>query len=73
MGKIAPLARLVVAVAVGSLIYWVLETAAFGANVMQVVQIAVWLSPISILGWLAADALIAAAYSLTGKSPGPRQ
>jgi cytosine/uracil/thiamine/allantoin permease len=62
-----------VAVAVGGLIYWVVETAALATHVMAIMQIAVWLSPISILGWLALAALIAAAFLLTGRLPGLRR
>jgi hypothetical protein len=66
-------ARLVVALALGGLIYWVAETAALATHEMAIMQIAVWLSPISIFGWLVLAALIATAYLLAGKLPGLRR
>ena len=65
--KNTPFTLFVAAVAVGGLIYWVVETAALATHVAAIMQIAVWLSPISIFGWLTLAASIAGAFLMTGK------
>jgi hypothetical protein len=65
-------ARIVLALMLSGLSYWAIENVALATRISTIEKIAVWLSPLSIFGWLTFAMMIALAYLLTGKLPGLR-